>query len=288
VEASGLWGNRQDLPITSPARVAVVLHLHYRDLLEEILDQLSAIPVSYDLIVTNSSGESLTIDAATLPGAAHIVVLDVENHGRDILPLVSLVNTGLLRPYHLVLKVHTKKSVWRAAHADLPGSGEEWRKQLLSELLGSEANVRTILEAFATGPDLGLITSDGSVLGPDFWGDNQAVAAMLLRRLELDLRPDKLRFDFRHDAPLTPEQVASILRHAIDDPERGRGQREDGGDSDIEDDRYEEAVEIVRRLHAGGASTVIVDKFETEGRLRRVFVTSRAPRRSYSGRPCGR
>jgi S-DNA-T family DNA segregation ATPase FtsK/SpoIIIE len=49
----------------------------------------------------------------------------------------------------------------------------------------------------------------------------------------------------------------------LDDPERGRGQREDGGDSDIEDDRYEEAVEIVRR--AGQASVSMLQRKMTIG-----------------------
>ncbi len=41
-------------------------------------------------------------------------MLEVENRGRDILPLVSLVNAGYLDPYHVILKVHTKRSQWRA------------------------------------------------------------------------------------------------------------------------------------------------------------------------------
>ena len=38
------------------------------------------------------------------------------------------------------------------------------------------------------------MTGDGSLLHAEFWGDNQAVTANLLRRLELDLRPDDLAF----------------------------------------------------------------------------------------------
>ena len=38
------------------------------------------------------------------------------------------------------------------------------------------------------------MTGDGSLLHAEFWGDNQAVTASLLRRLELDLRPDDLAF----------------------------------------------------------------------------------------------
>jgi lipopolysaccharide biosynthesis protein len=183
-----------DVPVASPERVGVVFHVYYGELVDEVVEQLRSIPVDFDLIVTNSSGAPLAIDPATLPRASHIIIFEIENHGRDILPLVSLVNAELLTPYQLILKVHTKRSPWRVGHEDLAGSGDSWRDRLLADLLGSDANVRSILNAFATTPDLGLVTADGSRLGPDFWGDNQAVTAALLRRLELDLREDDLVF----------------------------------------------------------------------------------------------
>ena len=62
---------------------------------------------------------------------------DVANHGRDIWPMVQVVNAGVLDPYELVLKVHTKRSEWRAAHQELAGSGEQWRSELIGSLLGS-------------------------------------------------------------------------------------------------------------------------------------------------------
>ena len=188
------WRTRRDIPIASPSRVAVVLHVHYPELVDGILERLRSIPVPFDLIVTNSSGGSIIVDPRHVPGACAILVLDVENHGRDILPLVSLANAGLLDPYQLILKVHTKRSVWRGDHLELPGTGDAWRDRLLGDLLGDAANVRMILDAFATTPDLGLVTGDGSLLHAEFWGDNQAVTANLLRRLEFELRPDELVF----------------------------------------------------------------------------------------------
>ena len=186
------WRSRDDLPLASPARVGVVLHVYYADLLNEILEHLAVIPVSFDLIVTNASGAHLEIDRSRLPRLAGLVVLDVENHGRDILPLVSVVNAGLLDPYPLVLKVHTKRSDWRAGHR-LQGTGAEWRGRLLGSLLGDAGNVERILSAFAMNPNLGIVTADGSLLGPEYWGDNQATTAALLRRLELN-PPDTLAF----------------------------------------------------------------------------------------------
>jgi lipopolysaccharide biosynthesis protein len=186
------WRTLADLPFKSPARVGVVVHVYYAELLDEILDQLSAIPVPFDLIVTNASGSGFAIDSQRLPRMANCAVLGVPNHGRDILPLVRVVNAGLLDPYHIVLKVHTKKSEWRDSH-ELGGTGAEWRGKLLSSLLGSEDNVARILDAFAASSALGTVTADGSLLGPKYWGDNQAVAASLLRRLELEL-PRELEF----------------------------------------------------------------------------------------------
>ena len=95
------WRMHPDLPLRTPARVGVIMHVHYTELLDEIVEQLEAIPVPFDLIVTNSSGRPIHVDQDRLAAASNVVVLDVENHGRDILPLVSLVNAGLLRPYQL-------------------------------------------------------------------------------------------------------------------------------------------------------------------------------------------
>jgi lipopolysaccharide biosynthesis protein len=188
------WSARTDLPIESPSRVGVVVHVYYPELLPELLFHIEQIPVPYDLFVTNASGQPLDLPPEDST-RRHVRVFDVDNHGRDILPLVSLVNAGLLDPYHLVVKVHTKKSEWRAEHElGEAGDGTAWRGQLLSALLGSPDNVQEILNGFAERPDLGLVTADGSVLGPDHWGGNEALVANLIRRLEVPLDVDALRF----------------------------------------------------------------------------------------------
>jgi lipopolysaccharide biosynthesis protein len=122
------------------------------------------------------------------------VVLDIDNHGRDIYPLAAVVNAGLLDAYDLILKVHTKRSPWREQHDELAGSGQQWRSGLFDALLGSEEEVRQIMGAFAEHPDLGAVTANGSVLGPEFWGGDLEIVRTLLRRLELVVDPDSLRF----------------------------------------------------------------------------------------------
>ena len=48
--------------------------------------------------------------------------------------------------------------------------------------------------AFAERPSLGLVTGDQSILGTEFWGDNEDNVAHLLRRIELELDRSRLRF----------------------------------------------------------------------------------------------
>lgn len=188
------WLERADLPLESDARVAAVVHVFYPDLLGEIIDHLAAIPAPFDLILTDATSAGVSVETARLPRLQHCVTLAVENRGRDLWPLAQVVNAGLLDTYDLVMKVHTKRSAWRQAHGQLPGSGESWRSELLSALLGDTDNTLGILEAFAEVPDLGMATADGSVLGAEFWGRDEAVTATLMRRLEVEFRPEDLAF----------------------------------------------------------------------------------------------
>lgn len=192
-EFPDIW-RTAELRIAEPSTVGVLVHVFYPELLAELIAELDHIPVRFDLIVTNATGEHLQLDRVDVPRARHVLVLEVANHGRDIWPMVQVVNAGLLDPYEIVLKVHTKRSEWRGEHADLPGTGEAWRADLTADLLGSRDNVVAVLGAFADNPDLGIVAANGNVLGSQFWGGDLAITRELLRRVELDVRPDDLRF----------------------------------------------------------------------------------------------
>jgi lipopolysaccharide biosynthesis protein len=187
------WRTRPGVTVENPALVAVALHVYYADLLPELLEQLEHIPVEFDLIVTNSSGTELSIPS-TVGRMRNSRVLDIENRGRDIWPTVAAVNSGVLDPYLLILKVHTKQSAWRSGHAQLAGDGDTWRASFIKELLGSRENVVQILNAFRHDSSLGVVTADGSVLGPEFWGDNEATTHQLARRLEMTVDDRTLVF----------------------------------------------------------------------------------------------
>jgi lipopolysaccharide biosynthesis protein len=189
-----VWRSRVDARFAEPSRIAVLIHAFYADLVAELVTELAAIPVQFDLIVTNGTGAPLQLDTSGLPNLRQQVVLDVDNHGRDIWPMIQVVNAELLDPYEIVLKLHTKRSEWREGHAELSGSGEQWRAGLIGSLLGSSENVQTILSAFAEDPDLGVVTAPDSLLGPEFWGGDLELTRELLRRIELPVDPATLRF----------------------------------------------------------------------------------------------
>jgi lipopolysaccharide biosynthesis protein len=188
------WRVHPALPFEGPSRVAVLMHVHFPELVPELLGQLRHVPVDVDLVVTNSSGTVLDLDTAALPQVKHVAVLDVENHGRDVLPTVGVINAGLLDPYDLVLKIHTKRSAWRDTRDDLAGTGEEWKDAFLTALLDSRENVEAILDAFAADPDLGLVTADGSLHGPEHWGGDEEIVRDLLDRIGLPVDHDGLWF----------------------------------------------------------------------------------------------
>ena len=175
------------------ARLAVVVHSHFPEVLPELLAALDAIPEPFDLLVTTTARE-LEMGAVDSAGAASVRVFHVENRGRDILPLLRLVNAGLLDGYELVCKVHTKKSTWRAAGGRFAGDGREWRTTLVGGILGSRDLAGAIVAAFDSRPRLMMVTAPGQVLGPQYWGANLPLVLLLGRRGGLRVAPSSLRF----------------------------------------------------------------------------------------------
>lgn len=187
------WRIDPQIPFGAPARVGVVIHCFYPELLGELYDHLANIPVEFDVVVTNASGEAIPAPEG-LANMKNFACFEVDNHGRDIFPLVQLVNAEVLNPYELILKVHTKRSAWREEHTDFNESGDAWKDQFLSDLLGTPERVADILDAFAADHALGLITATGNVVGKKYWGGDQRIVEQLMRRIEMAIGPDALRF----------------------------------------------------------------------------------------------
>ncbi len=171
------------------AEVAVVVHVYYHDLWDEIAARLASVPLPFDLVVTLTDLGAATDRlaarlAAEWPAA---LVVRMPNHGRDIFPFVHLVNAGVLEGYRAVCKLHTKRSPHRA-------DGDHWRRHLMAGLLPG-APTADLLAAFLADRDAAFWVADGQRYdAPSWWGSNREGVAALLARVEIDPEPFPLIF----------------------------------------------------------------------------------------------
>lgn len=161
-------------------RIAVVLHLYYADLWPELFESLLNIVEPFDLFVTLVAGISEDV-APTIRFAfpnAHILVVD--NHGRDILPFLELIHTGVLFRYELICKLHSKRTTWRAG-------GDEWRQHLVRGVLGSPEIVEKILRTFDSDRDLAMVVADKQLFsGREFWVSNEPRLRQIFGKIGLN------------------------------------------------------------------------------------------------------
>lgn len=163
----------------TPPRLAVVCHLYYTELLDEFKMYLRRIPFGFDLFVTTDTVEKQAELREGLRGWDHgaVEVRLVPNRGRDIAPKLVACRDVYDR-YEFFLHVHSKKSL----HADVLSP---WRSYLLDTLLGSEEVVRSVFEAFAADPKLGMVAPEhfGPVHGYVGWGWNVRAATEFAGRM---------------------------------------------------------------------------------------------------------
>lgn len=141
-------------PIDTAPRVAVVLHMFYPELLDEFKGYLANIPFGFDLFVTTDSEEKRHQIEAGMEGweRGAVEVRIAPNRGRDIAPKL-IACRDVYERYEFFLHIHSKKSPQLDVLSD-------WRPYLLDTLLGSEAIVRSVFEAFRADPKLGMVAAE--------------------------------------------------------------------------------------------------------------------------------
>jgi hypothetical protein len=200
-------------PCTRP--YAVVAHLFYYDLWDEIAETLAAARPDADLFVTlTDRGEEtqgmIERIRARFPEAR---CFRFPNRGRDILPFVHLANAGLLDGYAAVGKIHTKRSPHRT-------DGDHWRRHLMRGILPPEG-LAPLLARFLAEPRAAIWVADGQhYRSEEWWGSNRATVARLLRRIEIRLDPDdELAFPAGSMYWLKPVMIAMIKGMTLDPDE---------------------------------------------------------------------
>lgn len=133
-------------------KVCVHAHCYYPELISEILPGLRSMPATAKIVVTVISvADRIFIENVFRRErfAGRYQVRVVPNRGRDLGPLL-IACQDLWFEHDILLHVHTKRSphvVW----------GDNWRRYLLDQTMGSPELVATILKAFEDEPDLGCL-----------------------------------------------------------------------------------------------------------------------------------
>lgn len=183
-------------PVFKHPSVAVVLHLHYRELWDEFEFFLKQFGRSFQLIVTTNSEEQ-AFEGRVRTAFPDAEIYVYENRGRDVGAFLQLLNEGRLSRFDLICKVHGKRSAMRGPRALL---GHVWRRANLIDLIGSVEQVDRIVALFLENPQIGMLGSRRFHFPSELWsekaawGENREYVRRLAERLGISLEAERLNF----------------------------------------------------------------------------------------------
>ncbi len=138
---------------TPSGRIAIHAHIFYADLAKEFAGFLSNMPFSYDLFISTPDETTCNLCKQTftdLPRLEQLTVAVVPNRGRDIAPMFCAFGEAL-QSYDYICHIHSKKSLYNK------GATDGWREYLLTNLLGSESQIRRIFALLTGDQQVGFI-----------------------------------------------------------------------------------------------------------------------------------
>lgn len=143
--------------------IAILVYIYHIEPCEEILLLLSKL----DLSNTNTD-IFLAINKDTDPDKIrHLLykyninvknIIFTDNIGADILPFLEQINTINYDSYDIILKLHTKISMWG------PKNNINWRSLLLHSLIGSDEIFKKNIKLLLDKPKIGMMTTKGLIL----------------------------------------------------------------------------------------------------------------------------
>lgn len=166
-------------------KVAVVAHIFYPDLTEEIIEYLKNIPLPFGLFVTTDTEEKKRqISETVAKSGLNTIEFEIRvtpNRGRDIAPKYIGFRDVYAR-YDAFLHLHTKKS----DHTD--GLGNVWRHYLLEHLIGSKEIAKANL-AILSRDNVGIVYPEHlTQIKPHInWGYNFPIAQKILAKAGIAL-----------------------------------------------------------------------------------------------------
>lgn len=143
-----------DVEPVGTMRTALVMHVHYMELLDQLLGYAASMPASADLIITvGSEDKKRYVEQATADLGRTVIVQLVKNRGRDVAALLVGAR-DLVLGYELVCFIHDKKVTQIR-----PGTvGEGFALKCYENVLPTADFVSNVIATFEREPRLGLLT----------------------------------------------------------------------------------------------------------------------------------
>ncbi|PTN12111.1 rhamnan synthesis F family protein [Nitrosomonas aestuarii] len=198
--ATGFLANMIDLsgfsPSTNeiPGSIAIHAHIFYPDLAAEFAKFLRNMPFAYDLFVSTPDEAANVIckqHFTKLPRLKRLTVTTVPNRGRDIAPMFCAFG-DTLKNYDYIAHIHSKKSLYNN------GATDGWREYLLTNLFGSDQQIRRIFTLLTDENKAGLVYPQNFARLPYSaytWLSNQALGRTWCNKLGIHPFPAGY-FDF--------------------------------------------------------------------------------------------
>jgi lipopolysaccharide biosynthesis protein len=167
----------QYAPSLTRIKTAVIIHAHYPEILQEIMERMSWMDVeTTTLYITTNHGKDAEIEEILTRYQFKFSITTLSNRGRDVLPFLRVLPQVLSDGAELVLKLHTKKSTHRI-------DGEKWRKELFDGLL-AKSFVTTTKMALLSNDKFGLSApAEHFVPMSYYWGSNITNMESLCRKI---------------------------------------------------------------------------------------------------------
>ena len=217
-------------PTPDYGRIAVCVHVHYTEMLEEILSLTDTIPSTFDFIATTEAVAKKAIIEEMVTGRKNVdnIIVRVvkQNRGRDMSALfITCRDLFLQDRYDLVCRLHTKKSPQNAAR-----QGRLFKRHLFENLLNSPGYSANVLDMFYDSPWIGVavppiihISRVRAKTGSTREPANNNTAVQVSRVVEL-LERELGRKAITELAPMQPGDVPETCAD-VDDLMRGAGFR---------------------------------------------------------------
>lgn len=188
-------------------RVALHIHLHYPELIEDILARLDVNRTRPDLFVSVTSNEGREVVANKLRSfRGEKTIRTVPNRGRDLGPMLTAFRSEL-QGYDIFGHVHGKKSLALGSG----GMGDVWRDFLLGTLIGAKFSaLDDIISKFFNNDVLGLIfPEDPHVVD---WSNNIGAARDICSKIHIPKNlPRNIEFPVGNMFFARPDALAPLF-----------------------------------------------------------------------------